>query len=102
MKKIDPNEIRNAFVWLQHNGYEKDVDNILYKIKVLVQLAMNEDYTPESDEWDRRLRYACKQINKLDRAYCYATGSHFIYKCARDNKEEMSRYLSAVATAVVW
>lgn len=102
MDKIDPNEVRKALVWLQYNGHEKDVDNILYKIKVLVQIAINENYAPESDEWDRRLRYAIKQINKLDRIYYCATGSHFIYKCKRDNKENMAKYISEFASAVLW
>lgn len=99
---IDVKKIKEAFVWLQHNGYEKETENLLHNIKVLYQLAMDENYVPEGDEWRRRLRYAIGQINKLDKAYYEAHGEHFTRKYNRDSKKDMSRYISEIAVAIAW
>ena len=91
MKKIDPNEIRNAFVWLEYNGHEKEIENLLHNIQVLTQLAMDENYAPESAEWNKRIYYACRQISKLNKAYFEANGSYFARKYNRDSKRYRPR-----------
>lgn len=94
--------IKNAFVWLQHNGHEKEIENLLHNVKELVQLATDKNYMPEGREWEKRLEYACKQINRLDKAYFETHNEHFVRKYNRDSKSDMSRYIAQIAVAVVW
>lgn len=99
---MNTKKVKDAFAWLQHNGCDKEIENLLHNIKELIQLAMDKNYIPEGDEWNKRLMYACKQIGKLDKVFYEDNGEHFVRKYNRDSKKDMARYISEIAVAVVW
>lgn len=106
MKKItelEVTKIKEAFVWLQHNGYHEEVETFLYEVKMLIQKAMENNYEDLNGvTWDRRIERACKKIAVLDKAYYDANGEHFTRKYNRLDKNDMTQYISTIATAVVW
>ena len=96
-------KIKEAFVWLQKNGYEDEINSFLYEVKRLIQNAIDKNYEELNGvSWDRRIERACKKVAALNKAYFEANGEYFVRKYDRLNKSDMTQYISMIATAVVW
>lgn len=100
---MNKEEIRSGFTWLQHNGYEDDVKSFLHEIKVLIQKAIDKNFSELNGiHWERRIERACKKMAALNKCFFEANGEYFVRKYDRLDKNDMSEFICEIVKCIIW